>query len=94
MQTRLVKNSISVSQIHLASLEERVFFTEMLDKVVQIHGKYNRWLGNDPEAIPFVYEYLTKINAKFDKKQLLNTGTGYNPGRTNLNERYLTATTA
>ena len=35
----------------------------------------------------------TNINAKFDKKQLLNTGTGYNPGRTNLNERYLTATT-
>ena len=64
------------------------------NEVVQIHGKYNRWLGNDPEAIPFVYEYLTKINAKFDKKQLLNTGTGYNPGRTNLNERYLTATTA
>lgn len=58
-------------------------------RVVQIHGKNNRWLGNNPEAIPFVYEWLNKIGAKYDKKLLLNLGTGYSASPSSLPETYL-----
>lgn len=59
------------------------------DRVIQIHGKNNRWLGNDPEAIPFVYEWVNKIGVHCDKKMMLNKGTGYSPSSENLPESYL-----
>lgn len=73
--------------------EDIPFYTiEIRDgRVIQIHGKHNRWLGNDPEAIPFVYGWLKQLGVKFDNKVLLNKGTGYGASHENLPTSYLTA---
>ena len=48
------------------------------DKViVQIHGFGNRWLGNNPEAIPTVVRWLRKHDIKCDQKILTCTSVGY-----------------
>jgi hypothetical protein len=49
--------------------------------VVQIHGHSNKWLGNNPEAIPTVVRWLRKNGIKCDDKILTCTARGY--GRTN-----------
>ena len=72
--------------------EENPFYTIEIDNnnhVVQIHGKNNKWLGNNPEAIPFVYEYLEAIGANYDINLLLNKATGYSPSNDRLDEKYL-----
>ena len=61
------------------------------NRVVQIHGSHNKWLGNDPKAVPFMYRYLTKLGVSFDKSMLLNKGMGYGMGKESLPESYLTA---
>lgn len=49
--------------------------------IVQIHGFGNKWLGNNPEAIPTVVRWLRKHNIKCDPKILTCKARGY--GRTN-----------
>lgn len=49
--------------------------------VVQIHGFGNRWLGNNPEAIPTVVRWLRKNNIKCSDHILTCTAIGY--GSTN-----------
>lgn len=59
--------------------------------VVQIHGKHNRWLGNDPDAISFVWKWIKDRGFKCEKYKLLNTGTGYGKGKDEVSETYLVA---
>lgn len=47
------------------------------NQIVQIHGFGNKWLGNDPEAIPTVVRWLRKHNIKCDQKILTCKSTGY-----------------
>lgn len=49
--------------------------------IVQIHGSCNKWLGNNPEAIPTVVRWLRKHDIKCDKTILTCTARGY--GSTN-----------
>ena len=49
--------------------------------IVQIHGFGNRWLGNNPEAIPTVIRWLRKNDIKCSDNILTCTATGY--GQTN-----------
>lgn len=49
--------------------------------IVQIHGHSNKWLGNNPEAIPTVVRWLRINGIKCDDKILTCTARGY--GRTN-----------
>lgn len=59
-------------------------------KVIQIHGSHNRWLGNNPDAIPFVYQWIKKRNLDCDTSILLNLGAGYSRSVDSLDESYLT----
>ena len=47
------------------------------DNVIQIHGYCNRWLGNNPEAIPTVIRWLRKNGIKCTDHILTCTATGY-----------------
>lgn len=72
--------------------EDVPFYTIEIDNgnnVIQIHGYGNRWLGNNPEVVSFVYTYLNKIGANYDNKLLLNKGIGYGASNDNLDESYL-----
>lgn len=55
------------------------------NKIVQIHGHGNKWLGNNPEAIPFVISWLKAKNISCDKKILLSTSLHYGIGTSFLN---------
>ena len=46
-------------------------------RIVQIHGFGNKWLGNDPEAIPTVVRWLRKHDIKCDQKILTCKAKGY-----------------
>ena len=45
--------------------------------IVQIHGYCNKWLGNDPEAIPTVVRWLRKNGILCDNKILTCKAKGY-----------------
>ena len=45
--------------------------------IVQIHGFGNRWLGNNPEAIPTVVRWLRKHDIKCSDDKLTCKSTGY-----------------
>ena len=45
--------------------------------VRQIHGMYNRWLGNNPEAIPFMVKWIKEKNVRCTNDMLLTTSGGY-----------------
>ena len=51
------------------------------DNIIQIHGFGNKWLGNDPDAIPTVIRWLRKNGIKCSDAILTCTAIGY--GRTN-----------
>lgn len=46
-------------------------------EIVQIHGFGNKWLGNNPEAIPTVVRWLRKNGIHCDDKILTCTAKGY-----------------
>ena len=46
-------------------------------KIVQIHGFGNKWLGNDPEAIPTVIRWLRKNDISCSNQILTCKATGY-----------------
>ena len=93
---RHAKGETNILFLRKKGMENIPFFTVEIrgDKVIQIHGSHNRWLGNEPEAVPFMYEYLTQLGVQFDKSLLLNKGAGYSPGSESLDESYLTMTKA
>ena len=51
------------------------------NSIVQIHGFGNRWLGNNPEAIPTVIRWLRKHGIKCDNSILTCKATGYGMSR-------------
>lgn len=73
---------------------DKPFYTIEVDPsgyVVQIHGNHNRWLGNDPSAISFVWKWIQDRNFRCEKYKLLNTGAGYGKGKGEVSESYLVA---
>lgn len=50
-------------------------------RIRQIHGFGNRWLGNDPDAIPTVVRWLRKNNIKCYDDILTSVSTQYSIGR-------------
>ena len=49
--------------------------------IVQIHGFGNKWLGNDPDAIPTVIRWMRKHDIKCSKEILTCKATGYGMSR-------------
>jgi len=45
--------------------------------VTQIHGQSNKWLGNNPEAVPFVLRWLRDKGIKCKDEIVLSTAKGY-----------------
>lgn len=52
--------------------------------IVQIHGTNNRWLGNNPEAIPTVIRWLRKHNIKCADTILTCNSVGYSRSSTHV----------
>lgn len=50
-------------------------------RVIQIHGNHNRWLGNNPEAIQFVVDWLKDVKIRCTLNILFNLGQGYDEGK-------------
>jgi hypothetical protein len=57
------------------------------DNIKQIHGFGNKWLGNNPEAIPTVMRWLRANNLHCADQILLSTAKGYCPGDAELVEK-------
>ena len=60
--------------------EDMPFYAIQMDNdkhIVQIHGFGNKWLGNNPEAIPTVVRWLRKHGIKCDEKILTCKSKGY-----------------
>lgn len=48
------------------------------NQIAQIHGKYNQWLGNNPETILFVNQWCKKHGFIISDEILRSTAKGYN----------------
>ncbi len=57
------------------------------NNIVQIHGFGNKWLGNNPEAIPTVMRWLRTNNLYCTDQILLSTAKGYCAGNASLVEK-------
>ena len=65
---------------------DRSFYTiEVGDsRIIQIHGNHNKWLGNNPEAIQFVIDWLKDVQVRCSLRILFNLGQGYSGSNDNL----------
>lgn len=62
-------------------LNEPFYTIEVQDnRVIQIHGMCNKWIGNDPDAARFVWHWAKDKDVCLDETIVLNTGTGYARG--------------
>ena len=66
---------------HKSAPNTPFYAIEMRDnRINQIHGYCNKWLGNNPEAIPAVMRWLRKHDIKCDTGILTCTSQGYSRG--------------
>lgn len=65
---------------------DKSFYTIEVGKsnIIQIHGNHNRWLGNNPEAIQFVIDWLKDVQVRCSLRILFNLGQGYSGSNDNL----------
>lgn len=57
------------------------------NEVVQIHGLYNRWLGNEPDAVKFVIDWIHEKEIRCPVNIVLNKGQGYSPSSSKLDAK-------
>lgn len=66
------------------------FFTIEINnhnEVIQIHGLYNRWLGNEPDAVKFVINWIHEKGIKCLVNIVLNKGQGYSASSSKLDAK-------
>ena len=57
------------------------------NEIIQIHGLYNRWLGNDPDAVNFIINWIHEKGIKCPVNIVLNKGQGYSSSTIKLSEK-------
>lgn len=57
------------------------------NEVIQIHGLYNRWLGNEPDAVKFVIDWIHEKGIKCPVNIVLNKGQGYSASSSKLDAK-------
>ena len=57
------------------------------NEIIQIHGLYNRWLGNEPEAVKFVINWIREKGIKCPVNIVLNKGQGYSASSSKLDAK-------
>ena len=57
------------------------------NEIIQIHGLYNRWLGNEPEAVKFVINWIHEKNIRCPTNLVLNKGQGYSASSSKLDAK-------
>lgn len=57
------------------------------NEVIQIHGLYNRWLGNEPDAVKFVINWIHEKEIKCPVNIVLNKGQGYSASSSKLDAK-------
>lgn len=66
------------------------FFTIEINnhnEIIQIHGLYNRWLGNEPDAVKFVIDWIHEKGIKCPVNIVLNKGQGYSASSSKLDAK-------
>ena len=57
------------------------------NEIIQIHGLYNRWLGNEPEAVKFAINWIREKGIKCPVNIVLNKGQGYSASSSKLDAK-------
>ena len=57
------------------------------NEIIQIHGLYNRWLGNEPDAVKFVINWIHEKGIKCLVNIVLNKGQGYSASSSKLDAK-------
>lgn len=57
------------------------------NEIIQIHGLYNRWLGNEPDAAKFVIDWIHEKGIKCSVNIVLNKGQGYSASSSKLDAK-------
>lgn len=57
------------------------------NEIIQIHGLYNRWLGNEPEAVKFVINWIHEKGIRCLVNIVLNKGQGYSASSSKLDAK-------
>lgn len=57
------------------------------NEVIQIHGLYNRWLGNEPDAVKFVIDWIHEKGIRCSVNIVLNKGQGYSASSSKLDAK-------
>lgn len=57
------------------------------NEIIQIHGLYNRWLGNEPEAVKFAIKWIREKNIRCPINIVLNEGQGYSSSSNKLSAK-------
>lgn len=57
------------------------------NEIIQIHGLYNRWLGNEPDAVKFIINWIHEKGIKCSVNIVLNKGQGYSASSSKLDAK-------
>lgn len=57
------------------------------NEVIQIHGLYNRWLGNEPDAVKFAINWIHEKEIRCSVNIVLNKGQGYSASSSKLDAK-------
>ena len=77
---RHIRRTTTILFVRKKEAPDAPFYTIEVDVnnvVVQVHGMFNKWIGNDPDAARFVWHWAKDKGVRLDDRIVLNTGTGY-----------------